>query len=223
MAKTVSKDYYRTLGLSPDASTREIKKRYRELAMKFHPDRNPDDQEAAERFREITEAYGVLVDESRRRAYDARAQGAFDRAAVFEDIFANKDFREVFEGLPISRAWLERILWAGRIVAYEAIVVGGSPSAVLKRSAARLASQGARRMFHAVMDMHERLVLPVADAGQGRTVTLEYRQGFTVRRIRVKIPPNTGQGTVLRIRGMGRRGPLGKAGDLYLHVSIDGS
>ncbi len=69
MAK--KRDYYEVLGLNRDASEEEIKKAYRKLAMKHHPDRNPDSKDAEERFKEAKEAYEVLTDADKRRAYDA--------------------------------------------------------------------------------------------------------------------------------------------------------
>jgi curved DNA-binding protein len=63
-------DYYKVLGVSRDASAEEIRKAYRKLAMKYHPDRNPDDKQAEERFKEINEAYQVLNDPQKRAHYD---------------------------------------------------------------------------------------------------------------------------------------------------------
>lgn len=219
----MSKDYYRILNVSRDAPSREIKKSYRMLAMRFHPDRNREDPSAAEYFKEITEAYGVLIDPEKRLTYDRQREFNFDREAVFGDIFSRSDFRDVFDDLPIRREWIERILNISRVIAYEALVVGGTPGAVLRRSMLRLASQGIDRMFHKVMDMHEKIDIPDAIALAGGYVTLEYRPGLFKRSIRVKIPRNTIGGMVLRIQGMGRRNPMKMAGDLYLHVNIGSS
>ena len=64
------KDYYKILGVSKDASQDEIKKAYRKLAIKLHPDRNPGDKEAEAKFKEAAEAYEVLGDEKKRKEYD---------------------------------------------------------------------------------------------------------------------------------------------------------
>ena len=64
------RDYYEVLGASKDASQQDLKKAYRRLAMKYHPDRNPDDQEAVTKFKEAKEAYEVLSDPTMKRIYD---------------------------------------------------------------------------------------------------------------------------------------------------------
>src|SRR2546423_851384 len=69
-------DYYKTLGVTKGASEEEIKKAYRKLARKYHPDRNPGDKQAEERFKEISQAHDVLSDPEKRKAYD-RGSGAF--------------------------------------------------------------------------------------------------------------------------------------------------
>ena len=74
-----NKDFYAVLGVPASASQDEIKKQYRKLAAKLHPDKNPNDAKAADRFKEISEAYQVLGDAEKRKQYDQMRQlGAFD-------------------------------------------------------------------------------------------------------------------------------------------------
>jgi molecular chaperone DnaJ len=100
---TTKRDYYEVLTVAREASDDEIKRAYRKLAVKFHPDKNPDDPHAEEKFKEIGEAYDVLMDPEKRAAYDryghaAFAQGSagFGRGGGFHDPF--DIFREVFSG-----------------------------------------------------------------------------------------------------------------------------
>jgi DnaJ-class molecular chaperone len=102
------KDYYSILGIPKDATSQEIKKTYRALAMKYHPDRNRDDPSCAESFKEITEAYGVLIDPDKRITYDRQHPHAFTRQKVFSDIFSRSEFRDGFEGLPSGRSGSRR-------------------------------------------------------------------------------------------------------------------
>jgi DnaJ-class molecular chaperone len=79
------KDYYKTLGVSKEASKDEIKKAYRKLAHQYHPDKNPNNKEAEDRFKEIAEAYEVLADDQKRKDYDSGrlfgAQGGYGPGA----------------------------------------------------------------------------------------------------------------------------------------------
>lgn len=103
------RDYYEVLGVSKGASIDDIKKAYRKLALKYHPDRNQGNDEAEKMFKEATEAYEVLRDEQKRKLYDqfghagvsgAGAQG-FGQAAYsdFSDIFSGSSFEDIFENL----------------------------------------------------------------------------------------------------------------------------
>src|ERR687896_107869 len=73
-------DYYELLGLQKGASAEDLKKAYRKLAMQFHPDRNPGDKAAEQKFKELSEAYDVLKDEQKRAAYDRFGHAAFENA-----------------------------------------------------------------------------------------------------------------------------------------------
>jgi molecular chaperone DnaJ len=99
MAKT-KRDYYEILGVGRSASAEEVKRAYRKLAVKFHPDKNPDDPHAEEKFKELGEAYDVLMDADKRAAYDRFGHAAFEQGGGFRGGFHDPFdiFREVFGG-----------------------------------------------------------------------------------------------------------------------------
>jgi curved DNA-binding protein len=125
------RDYYAVLGLPPAATEEEIRRAYRRLALEWHPDRNPGHAQAAERFREISEAYAVLMDPAKRGAYD-RARGAGEpggfqasREDVFRDLLNDPRASAIFDelareleraGLRVDRRDFERTLFGGRVV-----------------------------------------------------------------------------------------------------------
>ncbi|MEN8257873.1 MAG: DnaJ domain-containing protein [Thermodesulfobacteriota bacterium] len=106
------KDYYQILGVTSSSNDDEIRKRYRKLAMQYHPDRNPDNPQAEEKFKEIAEAYGVLTDPLKRRQYDtARRTGSdykpgqdgsgfsYSQEDILRDLFQDPRFQQMLQGL----------------------------------------------------------------------------------------------------------------------------
>ncbi|HIH97802.1 MAG TPA: molecular chaperone DnaJ [Thermoplasmata archaeon] len=92
------RDYYETLGVQKDTSKEEIKKAYRKLALKYHPDRNKS-ADAEERFKEISEAYGVLSDDEKRQQYDMFGHAGIKGTYTQEDIFRGINFEDIFRDL----------------------------------------------------------------------------------------------------------------------------
>src|ERR1700747_873562 len=94
------RDYYEVLGVSRSATSKEIKRSYLKLAVKFHPDKNPNDPHAEEKFKELGEAYDVLMDVDKRAAYDRVGHAAFAQGTGVRGGFPDPFdiFREVFGG-----------------------------------------------------------------------------------------------------------------------------
>lgn len=106
------KDYYDILGVTPETDDDQIRRQYRKLAMQYHPDRNPDDPQAEEKFKSVAEAYGVLTDPVKRSQYDrARAVGGnwqenggqggftYSQEDILKDLFQDPRFQAMFQGL----------------------------------------------------------------------------------------------------------------------------
>ena len=94
------RDYYDVLGVKKNASPEELKSAYRKLAIKYHPDKNPDDKTAEDKFKEASEAYGVLSDKSKKENYDSFGHAAFENGGGGRGGFGGfggADFSDIFE------------------------------------------------------------------------------------------------------------------------------
>lgn len=139
------KDYYKILGASRDATEDEIKSTYRKLALKYHPDRNPNDPHAEEKFKEISEAYGVLIDKEKRRQYDQLRDYGYDRGYagrdfgytqedIFRDIFNNPRASDIFQelaqefsrsGFRFDQRFFDQVFFGGRGVVFGGVFFFG--------------------------------------------------------------------------------------------------
>src|SRR5208337_3540389 len=138
-------DYYEMLSVSPDASAEEIKKAYRKLALETHPDRNPGNAGAEERFKKINEAYGVLSDSGKRTQYDqyrrlgyqpGRTQGSgfgYSQDEIFRDFFTGGHAQDVFQemekefarmGMRFDPAFINNLFFGGRNIFFQGFVSG---------------------------------------------------------------------------------------------------
>jgi DnaJ-class molecular chaperone len=131
-------DYYRILGVHLESTEDEIRRAYRRLALQWHPDRNPGSAEAEERFKEISEAYAILMDRTKRVAYDRVRRGTgpgnfhVNREQVFRDLFTDPRASAIFEelarelqrmGLRVDRQDFKTTLFGGRTVMTGSVVV----------------------------------------------------------------------------------------------------
>jgi curved DNA-binding protein len=215
-----AKDYYRILKIRKAASAEEIKKAYRKLAMKYHPDRNRGDTSAEERFKEINEAYAVLGDAEKRKQYDMFGAEGFHRQFSQEDIFRNFDFGNVFEEMGFGRdAWLGRMFGGAGAKPRGAYARNsafhGSPydSGAHSRKRAKPSAKGA--------DIQLELQIPFRAAVFGDEQTISYWAGGKQERLVVKIPPGIEDGKKLRIARKGEGSQWGgEPGDLYVVIKV---
>ncbi|MBC7235464.1 MAG: J domain-containing protein [Chloroflexi bacterium] len=214
------KDYYRILGVDRNASQEEIRKAYRRLARKYHPDVNPNNKEAEERFKEINEAYEVLRDEEKRSKYDRlgadwqRYQqmggepGGFDWSRWYaqgprgqrvytteqidlDDLFSQSGFSDFFQSI-----------FGGRAPGM-GTTMGGT---------------GRRTFTMDGRDIEQPVEITLEEAYHGTTRVLQMADG---RRLEVKIPPGVQTGSRIRVHGEGEPGyGGGQAGDLFLVVTV---
>ena len=203
------KDYYNVLGVGKNASDEEIKRAYRKLAMKYHPDRNPNKKEAEERFKEINEAYAVLSDKDKRKQYDTFGAEGFHQRFTQEDIFRGFDFDEILSNLFGGKGRRE-FRFGGRSGFDFGDYFGGQTG-----------YQDMGRMPQRGEDIIYEMAISLEEAASGGEKRISYRKNGKVEEVSVKIPRGIPSGKKLRLTGKGMEGRNGgPAGDLYLQVSI---
>jgi curved DNA-binding protein len=198
----MAQDYYKLLGVEKGASQGEIKKAYRKLAMKYHPDHTKGDKAAEEKFKKISEAYAVLSDKEKRKEYDTFGAEGFRQRFSQEDIFRGFDFGDVFRefGFGGGRGGM-RFNFGG-----------GSPfGSHARQQQARM--KGSDLVYELPLTLKE-----VAN-GTSKTVSLQH-QGYS-EKVTVKIPKGLISGKKLRLAGKGSPSPLGgPPGDLFIRAKV---
>ncbi|KUF07459.1 DnaJ C-terminal domain-containing protein [Leucobacter sp. G161] len=199
----LDKDFYRMLGVSKDVDDAELKKVYRKLARKYHPDSNPGDAAAEAKFKEISEAYSVLSDKEQRAEYDQiRAMGA-GGARFTAGGQGGQGFEDVFGGMFGGGH-------GGRNTQYGFQQGGGYDDLFNMFGGGARGPQKGR-------DVNATTTIDFETAVSGDTVTLQTSNG----NVKVKIPAGVSNGQKIRLRGKGEPGPGGTpAGDLMLTVTV---
>jgi len=209
----MAKDPYKLLGVNKSASEAEIKKAYRQLAKKLHPDANPGNDKAAERFKEITAAYTLLTDKDLRARYDSgqvdasgQAQnpfaGGFNRKGGFQDI--DMGAMGGMDGMSDLFSSLFGMNMGGMRGQ------GGSRGRGPQMGGFNRPQKGS--------DVRYKMTLPFLDALKGGSKRVKIGQGQTLN---VKIPVGVEDGQTLRLRGKGKSGTNGGAsGDAKVEITV---
>jgi curved DNA-binding protein len=216
------RDYYQILNVSKTASQDEIKKAYRKLAREYHPDVNPDDPNAEEKFKDINEAYQVLSDQEKRDKYDRfgsqwkQYQQTGGRAEDFDwSQWAAQGQRGGTQYRTVSQEEFEQMFGGGLggfSDFFETLFGGMSGARAGRRSAAPPAYQRQVRG----RDIEHPVEITLEEAFNGTTRLLTYEDG---RRIEATIPPGVRTGSKIRLSGQGVGGSDG-SGDLFLKIKV---
>jgi curved DNA-binding protein len=198
-----STDYYKALGVDKNSSAEEIKKAFRKLAVKYHPDRNPNDKTAEDKFKEINEAYAVLSDPKKKEEYDTYGSSGFHKQYSQEDIFRGFDFGN----------------------AYKDMGTGGSEDIFSRLFGGGFARGGARGAFRGGPqrggDLEMEVEIGFRDAAQGAEKQVAFRRNGQREELKIKIPAGVDNGSKIRIAGKGGQGEGGgPAGDLFLSIRV---
>ena len=212
------KDYYKILGVEKSATQDEIKKAYRKLAMKFHPDRNPGDKSAEEKFKEITEANEVLSDPEKRKKYDTLGANwkQYQHAGTgFDDFFSQYGGSRRSGGTTYEFSGDMGDLFGnlgGFSDFFESFFGGGGR----RQSRSGFGSQGFQTQQTGI-DVEADLNITLEEAFNGS----ERQISIDGKKLKIKINPGTKDGQKLRLKGLGRsRTTSGNKGDLYLNIHI---
>ncbi len=205
----MAEDYYQLLGVEKGASEGEIKKAYRKLAMKYHPDHTKGDKAAEEKFKRISEAYAVLSDKEKRKEYDTFGAEGFRQRFSQEDIFRGFEFGDVFREFGFGG---DIFSGRGRGGGMRFNFGGGSPFG-------SQAGQQQARMKGSDLVYELPLTLKEVANGTSKTVSLQH-QGYS-EKVTVKIPKGLISGKKLRLAGKGSPSPLGgPPGDLFIQAKV---
>lgn len=209
-------DYYETLGVEKTASAEEIKKAYRKLALKYHPDKNNGDKNAEARFKQISEAYAVLSDKEKRRQYDTYGSNGFHQRFSQEDIFRGFDLNSILRQFGFGAGSF------GTGASFRASQ-GGNPFESIFGNVSGMGCQGGgcRPQPMKGQDMTYELTITLEDVLQGVEKTISLRRNGKTENVSVKIPKGIESGKRLRLNGKGApSNSAGPPGDLYLKVNI---
>lgn len=194
----MSSDYYHVLGLKKGATPEEIKKAYRKLALKYHPDKNPGNTAAEEKFKELNEAYAVLSDPQKKQQYDQFGSTGFQQRYSKEDIFRGFDVGDIFRDMGFGTEDIFGQMFGGGR--------GGG-------------ARFARRQDGEDFTMELKVGFREAYAGGEKRVA--FRRDGVKEELSVKIPAGIEEGARLRVAGKGGEGSGGgRPGDLYLAVHL---
>jgi curved DNA-binding protein len=214
------KDYYKMLGTSKSASPGEIKKAYRKLALKYHPDHNKGDKSAEAKFKEISEAYAVLSDPEKKKQYDMFGAEGFQNRFSQEDIFRGFDFGSIFSEFGVGGGGSSQNIFSQMFGG-----MGGPGKRQYRSGGSPFGHSSAGFGGHSQRAKGQDLIyeLPVTLEELSRTANkiISYQMDGRQEQVSVKIPAGIPAGHKLRLKGKGEPSPYGgPAGDLFIQISV---
>lgn len=212
-------DYYKVLGVDKNATPTEIKKTYRKLALKYHPDKNKGDKASEAKFKEISEAYAVLSDVDKKQQYDQFGSTQFHQRYSQEDIFRNFDLNDIFKQFGFGSREGSTSFRSGR-----GGNGGGHPFGSFFNQGQSTGCGGGGCHSGPVkgQDMTYQISVTLDEVLNGAERTISLRKNGESQNVSVKIPRGIEEGKKLRLQGKGGESSNGgQPGDLYLKVGID--